>query len=160
MGLDKPESNLVLHARRELEAAGFFKPDSDYDGALGPAVMELVEVFSRQGHSGFSAGQVRGLFNLVAAFKPVGPLTGDDSEWIEIDDDEGLYQNVRCSRVFKDSTGAYDIEGRVFEEPNGVRYTRGGADRGSRVYVEFPYTPTTEIVKVDADGNPIDQRGL
>ena len=38
------------HAKFELELAGFFDEDSDYGGAIGEAVMELMEVFAKQGH--------------------------------------------------------------------------------------------------------------
>ena len=38
-------SNITEHARRELEIAGLFDKDSDYNGNIGTAVMELMEVF-------------------------------------------------------------------------------------------------------------------
>lgn len=41
-------------ARRNLELAGLFEKDSDYDGMLGHAVMKLVDAHFDQGHSGFS----------------------------------------------------------------------------------------------------------
>lgn len=149
-------SSLVFHAKRELEAAGWFKRDvirddgtidGAYDGMIGPAVMELVQRFAAQGHSGMSASIVRGLFHVLADFKPLGPLTGEDDEWNEVGDQDGhpLYQNNRCSRVFKCNGVAYDIDGRVFEDPCGGRYT----NFNSRVVVTFPYTPKTEIVKVE-----------
>ena len=137
------ESNLMFHARQELKAAGLFDKDSDYEGMAGDAVLELVKVFERQGHSGFSAGMVRNIFNKVAAYEPLCPLTGADEEWSEYRD--GCYQNKRCSHVFKDEDGrAYDIDGRIFREPNGSCYT----NRESRVYVTFPYTPKREYVDV------------
>ena len=59
--------------------------------------------------------------------------------------DEGRWQNIRCSHVFKDGDGrAYDSTGRIFREPNGCCYT----SRDSRVYIEFPYTPKREYVEV------------
>jgi len=48
-------------------------------------------------------------------------------------------------QVFKDADGrAYDIDGRVFREPNGCCYTSSD----SRVYITFPYRPKTEYVDV------------
>lgn len=135
-------SNLLDHARRELEAAGWFKPDGMYDGMVGPAVMALVELFAEQGHSGMSASIVRALFHAVANFDPIGPLTGDDMEWNEVA--PGLYQNNRCSHVFKENGQAYDSTGRIFRTPSGTRYT----NRESRVPVTFPYTPKVEYVDV------------
>ena len=58
----KEESGLINHAERELKLAGIHEKDADYGGALYNAVMELVRVFSNQGHSGGSAGRVISLF--------------------------------------------------------------------------------------------------
>lgn len=135
-------SNLVNHAKTELELAGFFKEDSDYGGLLGKAVVELVEKFAEQGHSGFSANQTVNLFNKVARFEPLMPLTGEDDEWNEVG--EGGYQNKRCSHVFKENSKAYDINGKVFRETSGACYT----SIDSRVPVVFPYVPQTEYVDV------------
>jgi len=135
-------SNLVSHAKREFEAMGW-SDDSSYGMMMPEAVLELVEVFSRQGHSGFSAPMCISLFSKVANFEPLCPLTGDDNEWNEVGD--GLLQNNRCSHVFKENGEAYDIEGRIFREPNGSCYQN--AD--SRVPVEFPYTPKREYVDVE-----------
>ena len=144
------KSSLEFHAEQELRAAGLFDADSDYGGLVGGAVMELVKVFGRQGHSGASAPMVRGIFNKVAAFEPLGPLTGADDEWVNVHGD--TYQNKRCSHVFKEGKGgaAYDIDGRIFRGPDGLAYT----GRGSRVFITFPYSPKSEYVDVDEDGNP------
>lgn len=140
-------SNLVDYARSELEAIGAFTEDGDfYGGMTGNAVMELIEVFAAQGHSGMSAGLVRGLFNKLAAYEPLRPLTGDESEWNEVG--EGLFQNKRCFHVFKENNEAYDIEGRIFREPNGACFT----SKDSRVLVTFPYTPKHEYVDVPLRG--------
>ena len=57
------KAGLVEWAKNELELAGLFDKDSDYDGALGPAILSMVEVFADQGHSGFSAGMSAGILN-------------------------------------------------------------------------------------------------
>lgn len=133
-------SNLTDFAKDELTRAGYFD-DEMYDGMLGEAVVELVEKFAEQGHSGMSAAFALRAFGKVANFEPLTPLTGDDDEWNQLDDD--CFQNKRCSRVFKDADGrAYDIKGRVFREPSGACFTNSE----SRVDVTFPYTPATEIV--------------
>ena len=139
-------SNLVDHAERELRAAGYFDEDGMYDGMIGPAVLRIVKVFADENHSGMSAGIARALFAKVVAFEPIGPLTGEDDEWAETSCD-GVWQNRRCSHVFKEAEwGAYDINGKVFREPDGHTYTSGD----SCVTVTFPYTPTTEYVDVPA----------
>lgn len=138
-------SNLERYAEQELRMAGLFDDDSDYGGMLATAVMELVKVFSSQGHSGFSANIVMNLFNKVARFEPIQPLTGADDEWIECG--SGVFQNKRCSHVFKDSKDgpAHDIKGKVFRTPNGACYTNSD----SRVFIKFPYVPKTEYVNVE-----------
>ena len=132
-------SNLVSHAETELNAAGLFDKDSDYEGMIGKAVMDLMKVFSDQGHSGFSAGLVRHVFDKVAGYQPLCPLTGEDSEWTELDyGDHMVGQNKRCSHVFKRSDGtAYDIDGLIMQDWGGNTYT----GTGSSVDVKFPYTP-------------------
>lgn len=144
-------SNLELHAKKEMEIAGLFDKDSDYGGMLGDAVMKMIKVFADEGHSGFSAPMAIRIFEKVARFEPLTPLTGADDEWMEVDcpsrgDGEKAfcYQNVRCSHVFKDNNGAYDIEGRIFREPDGSCFT----SYDSLVAVTFPYTPKHEYVDV------------
>lgn len=134
-------SNLEVYAREELKRAGLFDKDGSYGGMMGDAVLKMVRQFDREGHSGYSASMAISIFQKVARFNPLTPLTGADDEWNEIGN--GEYQNRRCSHVFKGPGGAYDIDGRVFEDPDGSRYT----NFDSRVPVVFPYTPHTEIVK-------------
>ena len=139
-------SNLKEHAKREFKAMGY-KPvsesEDDPNKWIQENVIELLEVFSKQGHSGSSAPFCVGYFEKLAMFKPLCPLKGTDDEWIECG--SGVFQNNRCSHVFKDESGAYDIQGKIFREPNGTCYT--GSD--SRVYITFPYTPKSEYVDVE-----------
>ena len=134
-------SNLVDHARTELEIAGLFRKDSLYGGDLGKAVLQLIRVFAKQGHSGQSAEVVTALFEKVARYEPLTPLTGEDAEWNEVE--PGVFQNRRCSRIFRENGAAYDIQGKVFRDPDGSSYTCFE----SRVPVVFPYVPKTEHVK-------------
>lgn len=130
-------SNLIEHARRELAAAGFkVEPGRPViQKMIVEDVLELLEVFSKQGHSGSSAPMIAGLFTKLAAYEPLVPLTGKPDEWIEVS--EGLWQNIRCSHVFKDATKAWDIDGVIFEDDDGCRYTNSD----SRITVTFPYKP-------------------
>lgn len=149
-GRNDPSSG-EKHAMREFLAAGY-KPiaecEEDPEKWIQENVLELLRVFSKQGHSGFSAGICISMFEKLARFKPLVPLSGDESEWSPPYDTDGTQQNIRCSRVFRGADGrAYDIDGRVFREPNGVCYT----GRDSRVYITFPYTPTTEYVDVSGE---------
>lgn len=139
----KRDSPLIVHAERELRIAGLFDQDADYGGMIGEAVIEMVRVFTKQGHSGFSAHICIDVFSRVAAFQPLGALTGADDEWHEIE--EGRYQNLRCSRVFKENGQAYDIEGIIWRDADGLAFT----NFKSRVPVSFPYTPEQKIVDAE-----------
>jgi hypothetical protein len=167
-------SNLVNFARKELELAGYFDKDAMYGGMLGDAVIKMIEQFADEGHSGMSANITISLFQRLAHFEPLTPLTGENDEWNDISDDsftafaitepdeetndiisainsskpcKKLWQNKRCSHVFKDEDGAYDSEGRIFREPSGACFT----SKDSRVPVTFPYTPKREYIDVNGD---------
>lgn len=136
-------SNLIDHARIELAAAGYkVEPGRPaIEKMIVEDVLELLEVFAKQGHSGSSAPMIVGLFRKLALFEPLTPLTGKPEEWVEVADN--LWQNNRCSHVFKDKGGAWDIEGIIFEDQDGCRYT----NRNSRVPVTFPYIPQRQYIK-------------
>jgi len=140
------DSNYIGHTRREVPE--WFKGEGP-NRWIADGTVELLAVLNHQGHSGGSIGFAVKFFSDMALFKPWGPLTGDDSEWRDISgiSQEPSWQNIRASHVFKDTDGlAYDIQGKMFREPSGLTWT--GA--GSRVYIEFPYTPKTEYVDVPA----------
>jgi hypothetical protein len=139
-------SNLLNHAIREFKALGYTPPDEDQDDGpdlwIQQNVLELIKVFSEQGHSGSSAPYCVRMFAKLAMFEPLSPLTGEDWEWVEVAKD--IFQNVRASRVFKDGKDgpAYNIYGRIFRDPDGSCWTNSE----SRVFVTFPYTPTSVYV--------------
>lgn len=134
-------SQCLKHAESELPAS-----DDEMQKLMNDQIKEMVLVFSTHGHSGFSAGYAIRMLELILRFKPIGPLTGEPDEWIEVGD--GVFQNRRYGSVFKQADRfngqAYDIDGKVFREPSGVCYTSSE----SKVPITFPYTPTTEYVDV------------
>ena len=136
-------------AHKELERAGLFDPDSDYNGWVGHSVMELIHTLENRGQSGVSMEMILELFTTLARYEPLSPLTGEDDEWVEINYPEcpsRLWQNKRCLTVFKDETGAYNSQGRIFRYKNGGHGIRGV---DSRVSITFPYTPVVEYVDVE-----------
>lgn len=150
-------SNLKFHAEQEFRAAGFIDENGIYCDEMQEAVCEnvlkLIDVFSDEGHSGFSANYAINLFAKLAKFEPIVPLTGEDFEWSEVG--PGVFQNRRCSHVFKQKDmfdgQAYDSTGKVFWE--WVRSGEFGAisktsytNSDSFVPITFPYTPKTEYV--------------
>lgn len=104
-------SNLVQHAERELRLAGLFDSDSDYEGALGPHILEMVKLFAAGGHSGGSAGVTIQVLERLLRFKPLTALTSDPTEWMEVE--SGLmWQNVRDPFSFSKDGGVtwYSID--------------------------------------------------
>ena len=156
-------SNLHRHALAEFRAAGWMDENENYTDEMQEAickhVLKLLDVFSDEGHSGSSAPYAVQLFEKLAMFNPIVPLTGENWEWHEVG--EGVFQNKRCSRVFKQADRfegqAYDIDGIVFyewyerpldqDEPGYPGTYRGKShftSKESMVPVTFPYTPKTE----------------
>ena len=78
---------MLEKAKLELQLAGWFDEDSDYEGEVGHAVMELMEVFTKQGHSGYSAPLVAGLFKKLVDYEPLTGITGKDEEWGDVSED-------------------------------------------------------------------------
>lgn len=153
------DGNLAHHALTELQAAGYFDGDA-MNASAAADLVDLVRVFAAQGHSGFSAPAMVHMFREVANLKPLGPLTGANSEWFDHGPEmpSGRFQNRRASHVFKDTADgpAYDIDAVVFEEPSGSRFT----GRHSRQFVTFPYTPRSVVVSIADEATDEDRRWM
>ena len=131
------------HALSEFQLLGWLDSEDSMQKMVCQNVLDLLDVFGEQGHSGSSAPYVMNLFKELAMFKPISPLTGEASEWCEVG--HGLFQNKRCSEVFKDDTSAYWISGKIFRDKDGLTYT----NIDSRVPVEFPWTmPEPEVIDI------------
>lgn len=149
-------SNLVDHAKKELEIAGLFDKDSDYNGMFADAVIELIEVFSKQGHSGFSSSIVSGLFYKLSKFQTITPLTGEDNEWTEVNKEitngREILQNNRNGSVFKDGKDGtpYCVDAIVWRTQSGFTFTGGGVDNiGSAHNIKsFPFLPKTFYIDI------------
>lgn len=95
------ESNLVAHARHELNLIGNGPMIDDH-------VLEIVKIFSEQGHSGYSAMYTANLINKLLNFENLTPLTNNPDEWVEVVDE--LWQNKRNSAAFsKDGGKTYTL---------------------------------------------------
>jgi len=154
--VDGGKMSLLEFAKTELDLIGMDEDNSnDMNRAMRNHILHMVTEFSEEGHSGFSASYALGLLMKLFDYKPLSPLTGDDSEWVEHDND--LFQNKRYSAVFKTGkTGKpYDINGRVFYETyldeDGTLRKSYFTSGDSVVDIEFPYTPTTEYVEASRD---------
>lgn len=149
-------NNYESHAWLEFRAAGWVDENNQFKDEMQQAicthVLKLLDVFHDEGHSGSSAPYAINMFKTLASFEPIAPLTGEDWEWSNVSEYNGnnvLYQNKRCSHVFKDDNGAYDIDGIIFydwytDKDTGEKHKSYYTSRDSRVPVTFPYTPKRE----------------
>lgn len=110
-------ANLKEHFKKELDNAGLFDKDSDYNGMIGKAVMELCKTFSGQGHSGFSANWVLSLFDTLGHYKTLTPITDDPKEWGDVSEmwgkgDPKIWQSKRNPAFFSQNGGKtyYDVD--------------------------------------------------
>lgn len=157
-------SNCREHAIMEFKAAGWIDSDGKFNDEwqelLCMQVLELLDLFTTHGHSGSTAPYAISLFEKLARFEPIVPLTGEDWEWYEAS--EGVFQNKRCSHVFKQADRfngqPYDINGKVFwnwyHGEDGKPFKSYYTGRESFVPITFPYTPKCEYVFAPTDEFP------
>lgn len=81
-------------------------PSKEWDNLVADAVLELIEVFAKQGHSGFSAQTTLTLFTRLTNHETLTPITNDPKEWMDVGDN--VWQNTRnCSLFSKDGGTTY-----------------------------------------------------
>ena len=121
-GQSEIKEGLVDHAESEVKRAGLLDKDADYGGMIGKAVLELMDTFSKQGHSGFSAQWVRELFNKLSNYETLTPLTNESDEWNDVSEmlDKPFWQNKRNPAVFSIDGGKtmYHVDGKTIK--NGI----------------------------------------
>ena len=145
---------LVDHAKVEL--SDHLSSSCPMNRELAGGLINVVRTFETNDYSGFISSYSITALKPLLAFKPLGALTGEPSEWMviynSVNEDNSLktvmYQNRRCSHVFKEVTGdeviQYDAEGVIFQESNGSCFTSAA----SRTAITFPYVPTRTYVDV------------
>ena len=101
--MDEQESNLVTHARRELELIG-------EDPEFVAGYLEVISAFAKMGHSGGSASVAIPVINSLLQYKNLSPLTDNPDEWMHLTeeewpDPEACWQNIRNSECFSRDGG-------------------------------------------------------
>ena len=120
--------NSIDRAKKELERCGYTPLDQPQEDGpdkwIQESVLELLEVFSKQGHSGFSASYCINMFEKLASGKLLQPVKNIsefdfDNESINV---EGTnFQSSLISSVFAEKTedgvmSAYYLDAVVFSE--------------------------------------------
>jgi hypothetical protein len=114
------QSNLVEHARRELELLG------EEPGTIA-GYLKVIRAFADMGHSGGSAAVAIPVIHELLQFKNLRPLTDDPAEWEHIAEDVAgqpdLWQNLRNSEAFSKDGGRtyYLLSERVWSGPDDQR---------------------------------------
>ena len=157
-------TNTQEHAKRELDILS----STIKEPILKPftkEILALCEAVGKSGQSGgsmpYTAGSIGEALKKLLMFETLAPLTGEDSEWNEVDGGGGgggemTHQNSRDSRVFKgEDNKAYFIDAIIFDGDLGGRFSGGdielsnGDTVGSVQYIkEFPFTPKTFYIDV------------
>ena len=105
--------SLYKFAKKELDLIYSKKMLKEKDGInklMYNNILELIKVFAKQGHSGASASYCREIFHKLANFKPLGEITNNSKEWMEVG--ELVYQSRRNSSCFStDLKYYYDLDG-------------------------------------------------
>lgn len=103
------------------------------------------------GHSGYSISETMAFLRRMVDHLPLTPLTEDESEWNEIDDDENgkLFQSRRCPSVFKtvnsNGTSYRDVDCVVkLDLETGLEWSNGWVTKmvDERFPITMPYMPS------------------
>lgn len=104
--------SLYKYAKSELDRIYSKKDLEEKDGIhklMYKSILDLIKLFAKQGHSGASASYCRKMFNQLSSFKPLGKLTNNQEEWMEVD--TNMYQSRRSPTCFSiDLEYYYDLD--------------------------------------------------
>jgi len=150
------KSNYMKHFERELDIMheNLELGDNLLIEDFIPIIKKIIKKFSKQGHSGGSAPYASGALSRtiknVLTFKPLSPITGEDSEWGEPYNHDGSQQNKRLSAVFKKpGEKPFYLDAIVFQGPEDWDTFSGSVeDINSCQNIKFPFTPKTFYIDV------------
>ena len=153
-------TNTQEHAKRELDILSSTIKD-DIITPFTKEILALCEAVGKSGQSGgsnpYTSSAISKTIKKLLTFETLTPLTGEDSEWNEIDcTPEMIYQNNRDSSVFKGKDNrAYFIDAIIFDGDIGGAFSGGdielsnGETVGSVQHIKkFPFTPKTFYIDV------------
>ena len=125
--------NLHDHAVNELSR---LDDGSEEQAEVNKDILKIVDDFSSQGHSGFSAQYTLNMLNRLLNFYPLTAIKDKEVEWETLAD--GTKQSKRYSALFKDKDGSvFDVNkiSVVYEGHENSAWV------GPRYYVKLPYRP-------------------
>lgn len=136
--------NLIDYAESEL---GRITKDKDgMQEIINQNILDLVKLFSSQGHSGVSGRYVINALSRLLEYKPLNPLTGEADEWGDPYGPDETQQNKRCPSVFKSKTDPpHDIDAIVVSDNGGVSWFYSHLFKKE---ITFPYLPPITPEKI------------
>lgn len=157
----KPKKKTKTFAQHELHILEKTVPDAVIL-EFKDEILALCQAFGKSGQSGGSAPYVASALSQaiqkLCLHQPIGGITGAKEEWYKPLDDQLLFQNTRCSAVFKDSDDArcYYLDAVVFKDAiNEDSFTGKVEDISSRQYIKsFPFEPKSfyiDVIQVNYD---------
>lgn len=103
-------TNTQKFAEREFDILTATHPDPQDRPILEEfreEILALCEKFGQSGQSGgsapFTASAISQAVKKLCLQQPIAPITGEPQEWHEVSD--GVFQNSRCSALFRDLNG-------------------------------------------------------
>ena len=162
-------SNTKNYAELELDILVKSCPDKDNRPIIEefiPEILALVDKFGQSGQSGGSAPYTAGALSQAVKHlclqQPICPIQNFDEEWMDVGDNESIFQNKRCSALFKEGKDGkpYYLDAIVWNgDTIGINGETGwdtfcGTMEGitSRQYVKsFPFTPKTFYIDVTSE---------
>lgn len=152
------------YVEMELTSIGYDDKCNGIDLSMKNCVLELIDLFSSQGHSGFSANECVNLFNRLARMEPLQPIMCTDDEWTDVSDISGepLFQNKRHSAVFKKGKDGkpYFLDAIIWTDEDGCGFTGTVEGIWSGQPIKIPFTPKSFRVSVNSERKIIDRNIL
>lgn len=108
--------SLYNHAKYELDLI-YSKESlkSEINNSMYNNILDLIKLLSKQGHSGASVSYCLHIFDKLANYKPLGELTSNPSEWLEVD--TNMYQSKRNPAWFStDLKYYYDLDSKTLSK--------------------------------------------
>ena len=105
--------SLYIYAKNELDMIYDKKAlKSEMNKIMYNNILELIKVFGKQGHSGYSAQYCLQIFGKLARFKCITEITNNSTDWMEVD--INMFQSRRISTCFStDLKYYYDLDGEI-----------------------------------------------
>lgn len=172
-------TNTQSFAKQELDILAATVPDAIVS-PFSKEILALCEAFGKSGQSGGSAPMTASAISQAVKHlmlqEPICPVTGIDEEWANVrevsEEDEMMYQNKRCSALFKSKSGKcwyldsivwkgeaeHDtFTGHVYVDDKNFELI------GSIQYVRLPFKPKTfyiDVVRVPISKKEAEERKM